>query len=117
TVAVAHRPAPVPLEVQAHAGPDASQLAFVADDPVDAVEHAVGVEDDGGVVPGRVGGGAARGTVGVVRQLAAFAAAEVGDAGGDRHAPPLEESCVVHHDQQPLGDDLAVGAAELGHVG
>ena len=34
---------------------------------------------------------------------------------GMRHG--VEQPGVVHHDEQPLRQDLAVGAPELGHVG
>ena len=35
----------------------------------------------------------------------------------DRHAVLGEQSGVMHSDEQPLGDHLAVRAPELGHIG
>ena len=59
----------------------------------------------------------AGGPVGPVGERAAVAVVEPRDSGRDRHAPLVEETGVMHHDEQPLRDDLAVAAAELGHVG
>ena len=94
-----------------------SRPAPVRVDAVDAVEHAVGVEEQRRVVRDRLRD---RGTLGAVRieaELAAFAVVEPRHAGGDRHAPRVEEPGVVHRDEQPLRHHLAIAAAELGHVG
>ena len=59
----------------------------------------------------------AAGAVGPVRERAAVAVVEPRDTGRDRHAVLVEQAGVLHHDEQPLRDELAIGAAELGNVG
>ena len=81
------------------------------------MEHGVGVEHERGVGPDAVVAPLAIRAVGPVRERAVRAVVEPRDAGGDVEAMLLEQPGVVHHGHQPLREDLAVGAAELGDVG
>jgi hypothetical protein len=117
-ITVTDRPAPVAVEGELHAGLECGHVDGVTGrDPVDAVEHAVGVDEQRGVVRHLVVHGRPVGTVGVERELAAIAVVEPGHAGGDRHAPVFEQARVAHGDEEPLRVQLAVHAPELGHVG
>ena len=92
-----------------------SALRYAALKPL--ADDAAGSHQDGGVVLRLELDLGTLDAVGVVVEAAARAPAVPRHAGRDRHAPALEESGLVHDDEQPLGFVLAVRAAEFGHVG
>ena len=110
------RPAAVAVVDQLHAGAQRRHLAGAATRSTpwktESVSSRMAVLRRAGSATGGAGG-----AVGIEDELAALAGAEPGDAGDDRHAPGVEQARVVHHHHQPLREALAVGAAELGHVG
>ena len=106
------------LEVERHAGADSRQrVSRHIRDAVDTVKHAVGVEHHCGVEPNLVPFDGAVDPIRPERELTAVAVVKPRDRGRDRHAVFLEQSRVVHDDEQPLRQELAVGAAKLRHVG